>query len=199
MAPDVSPPSAARLARFKVVGLVILVLGLAADLASKAWFEDYLGMDPDPTHKVAARRVEVIEGFFAWEGTYNPGVTFGLAADQTTLILALTGLATLGLLGWFLGTRSGSRALHVGLAMILGGALGNLWDRYHWSKVRDFILVYTGEPGAESFKWPNFNVADSLIVVGVSLVMWDALFGWSARRAKLDAQARDAARGRSAS
>ncbi|MCA9315866.1 MAG: signal peptidase II [Planctomycetota bacterium] len=183
----------------KVVALVVLVLGLLADLGSKAWFEGYLGMDADPTVRSAARRVEVIEGFLAWEGAWNPGVTFGLAAHRTTEILALTGVATLALLAWLLATRNPSRLLHVGLAMILGGALGNLWDRWHWSKVRDFILVYTGEPGAESFKWPNFNVADSLIVVGVAFVMWDALFGSTAKRDKARALERAAAAEGSAS
>ncbi len=193
-APDAALPPP-RPARLKVIGLAILALGLAADLASKAYFQRELGMDPDPSVK-SARRIEVIEGFLAWEGAWNPGVTFGIARHRTTEILALTGIATLALCAWFLSTRNRSRALHVGLAMILGGALGNLWDRLHWSKVRDFILVYLGEPGHETWRWPNFNVADSLIVCGVILVLWDALFGHTAKQDKRRAEERAAAAAR---
>ena len=181
-----------RTARLKIVGLVIILIGVAADLGSKAYFEDLLGMDPG--HRRAERRIEVIEGFLAWEGTYNPGVTFGLAADQTEVILVLTVLATLGLGFWFLKTGTRSRCLHVGLAMIISGAIGNLYDRFQWAKVRDFILVYLGEPGKESFKWPNFNLADTFIVVGVGLVMWDALFGLGAKEAKEAAEAKKKAK-----
>lgn len=176
--------------RLKIIGLVIVVLGVAADLGSKAYFEDYLGMDPG--HQRAARRVEVVEGFLAWEGTYNPGVTFGLAAGQTNIILVLTVLATMGLAFWFLRTSIRSKCLHVGLALIISGAIGNLYDRFIWHKVRDFVLVYLGSPGKESFKWPNFNVADTCIVVGVGLVMWDALFGYGAKQAKAAMEAKKA-------
>ena len=124
--------------------------------------------------------------------TWNPGVTFGLAPNQTPLILALTSLATVLLLIWFLTSRSPSRALHIGLALILCGALGNLWDRAHHSEVRDFILVYLGDLQNPDWTWPNFNVADSCIVCGVILVMWDALFGHGAKQAKLKAQERKA-------
>jgi signal peptidase II len=167
-----SPLSRPRARRLKVVGLVVIVVGVALDLASKAWLQDHLWMDPSPSRGGTSRRVEVIEGFFALEGTWNPGVTFGLAPNQTDLILALTAAATLGLVVWFLATRSTSRLLHAGLAMIIGGAFGNLYDRLRWAKVRDFFLFYVGD-----WKWPNFNVADSLIVVGVGFVIWDALFG----------------------
>ena len=174
--------------RLKIIGLVIIVLGLAADLGSKAFFEDYLGMDPG--HQRAARRVEVIEGFFAWEGVYNPGVTFGLAAEKTEWILLLTALATIGLIFWFLKTRVPSKAIHVGLALIIAGALGNLYDRQRWAKVRDFILLYVGDA-----KWPNFNVADMCIVCGVTLVMWDALFGYSAKLHKAEMERKKAKKG----
>ena len=180
-------PSAPRLRKLKSLAFALLAIGLVLDLWSKAAMEDMLGMDPDPQQRMAAQRIEVIPGFMAWEGTYNPGVTFGLAPNKTTLILTLTGLASLGLLAWLIGTRSGSRLLHIGLGLILAGALGNLYDRFHWSKVRDFILWYVGD-----FRWPNFNLADAFIVVGVGLVMWDSLFGWSAKRAKYEAEQRKA-------
>jgi signal peptidase II len=59
----------------------------------------------------------------------------------------------------------------VGLALILGGAIGNLWDRIVAGHVVDFLLFYLG-----SYQWPAFNVADSAIVVGAVLVMGEIVF-----------------------
>ncbi len=179
--------SSSRLLPLKIACLVVLVLLLWADLWSKSYMQDLLGMTTDkPTGE---REVDVVDGFIKWQGAWNPGVTFGLAGNRTTEILALTIVATLALFVWFLGTRSRSTLLHVGLAMILSGALGNLYDRLQWHKVRDFILVYY-EPW--EFTWPNFNVADSGIVTGVILVIWDSLFGIGAKEAHAKAMLRDA-------
>lgn len=155
--------------RLKLLALGVLVAGVALDLGTKAWFEDLLDMDPGSAGPFG--RIELIPGFFALEGTYNPGVTFGLAPGKTGLILVFTLLATVALLTWLLLTRRRSVLLHVALGMILAGALGNLWDRLHWHKVRDFFLIYVGDPQAPRFEWPNFNVADSMIVVGVVLIL----------------------------
>jgi signal peptidase II len=59
----------------------------------------------------------------------------------------------------------------VGLALILGGAIGNLWDRVIDGHVVDFLLFYIGQ-----YQWPAFNVADSAIVVGAILVMAEIIF-----------------------
>jgi signal peptidase II len=185
---DPSPAAGAEavsLRRLKIATIVLLVVWCAADLWTKDYMQDLLGLVAGES--AGARQIDVIPGFLAWEGTWNPGVTFGLAPHKTNLILALTGVATLGLMIWFLGTRSRSRLLHIGLALILAGALGNLYDRWNWGQVRDFILVYIGDLENPSWKWPNFNLADSGIVVGVGFVLWDALFGYSGQQAKLRA------------
>ena len=59
----------------------------------------------------------------------------------------------------------------VGLSLILGGALGNLWDRVVSGRVVDFLLFYVGQ-----YQWPAFNVADSAIVVGAALLVYEILF-----------------------
>ena len=168
--------------RLKVVALIVIVVGIALDLGTKAWMGDLLALDPDSAGPFG--RIELIEGVFALEGTYNPGVTFGLAQGQTELILAFTFLATAVLGAWLFLTKRRNWLLHVALGMVLAGALGNLWDRLQWHKVRDFFLFYLGDPAAPSFRWPNFNVADSMIVVGVGLILLDELFlsRWRARR-----------------
>jgi signal peptidase II len=62
----------------------------------------------------------------------------------------------------------------IGLALILGGAVGNLWDRLVSGKVVDFLLFYVGQ-----HQWPAFNVADSAIVVGAGLLVVEILFAKS--------------------
>ena len=167
---QVRPPRARRL---KIVALVIVVVGIAVDLWSKSYMQERLGMSPD--FQGSREHVEVIDGFFRFEGNWNTGVTFGIAQGWTEPILIFTVLASVGLAAWLVLTRSQSRLLHVALAMILAGALGNLYDRFTWHKVRDFLLVYWKDPSV--WQWPAFNVADSMIVVGVSFILGIELFG----------------------
>ena len=187
-APENAEPS---LVRLKAIGILIFVVWLPFDLWSKSYMQDRLGLVHGESR--SQHEVDVVPGFLAWQGTWNPGVTFGLAPGKTHLILALTSLATIGLIIWFAGTRLRSRCLHIGLALILSGAIGNLWDRWHWGMVRDFILVYLGDLKDPAWTWPNFNVADAGIVVGVGLVLWDALFGLGAKDAKARYLAKKAA------
>ena len=70
-----------------------------------------------------------------------------------------------------------SRALTmtgIALSLILGGAVGNLWDRVASGRVVDFLLFYV-----KSYQWPVFNLADSAIVVGASLLVLEIIFGQS--------------------
>jgi signal peptidase II len=162
--------------RLKILAVGVLVGGLVADLVTKAHFAALLQMDPT-TDGPYRPPIDVIPGFFALEGTYNKGVTFGAFPGETVAILVFTALATVGLTIWLVATRRRSVWLHVALGMVLAGALGNLYDRFHWHKVRDFFLIYVGELPRPSWKWPNFNVADALIVVGVILILAYELFG----------------------
>ena len=173
--PDASTPATGAW-RLKLLAVVVMGIGLVADLVTKAHFAKLLQMDPT-TDGPYRPPIDVIPGFFALEGTYNKGVTFGAFPGETTAILVFTVLATIGLTVWLLVTRRRSVLLHVALGMVLAGALGNLYDRFHWHKVRDFFLIYIGELPAPSWKWPNFNVADALIVVGVILILFHELFG----------------------
>jgi signal peptidase II len=59
----------------------------------------------------------------------------------------------------------------IGLSLILGGAIGNLWDRLTAGHVTDFLLFYV-----RSYQWPAFNVADSAIVIGAGLLVYEIMF-----------------------
>ena len=73
--------------------------------------------------------------------------------------------------------RGGSRLLCTGLALILGGALGNLWDRVMIGRVTDFLLFHYG-----GWSWPAFNIADSAISVGAALLIFDSFRGHAGTR-----------------
>ncbi|MGE5644408.1 MAG: signal peptidase II [Acidobacteriota bacterium] len=117
----------------------------------------------------------VIPGFFNIVHTENTGAAFSLFAGarsgwRTFLLAALSvaALAIIGVLLWR--TPGGSRATRIGLALILGGALGNVYDRLIHGAVTDFLELYY-----RSFSWPAFNVADSAISIGACLVVLDML------------------------
>jgi signal peptidase II len=107
---------------------------------------------------------------------HNTGAAFSLLADgggwQHWLFTGIAGLVTVGIIWyqWSLPAR-GCRVLATGLALVLGGAIGNVIDRLMQGYVVDFILVYYNE-----WAWPAFNVADSAITVGVTLIIFDSLF-----------------------
>jgi signal peptidase II len=116
-------------------------------------------------------RLPVIDGLFDLVLAFNPGAAFSFLSDasgwQRYLFVALA-LTVSAALVVFL-RRPGGFALHLGLALILGGALGNVIDRIHIGEVVDFLLVYHG-----SWSWPAFNVADSSITIGAALLILDS-------------------------
>ena len=116
-------------------------------------------------------RLPVIDGLFDIVLAFNPGAAFSFLSDasgwQRYLFVALALLVS-GALVLFL-CRAGSGVLHLGLAMILGGALGNVIDRIRIGEVVDFLLVHHG-----GWSFPAFNVADSAISVGAGLLILDS-------------------------
>jgi signal peptidase II len=164
---------ALRHPRLKLLALAVVVAGVALDLGTKAWAHEALEMRPQAP---SGREIVLIDGVLRLHGHWNTGITFGAFPDVTQPILVFTALASLGIAGWLAVTKTSSRLLHIALAMILGGALGNLHDRVRWAAVRDFVDFY-------GIRYPAFNAADSMIVVGVGLVLWRELFGSRARRA----------------
>jgi signal peptidase II len=120
--------------------------------------------------------INVIDGFFRLSHVQNPGAAFGLFADSHSslriVFLVLFSVFAMGVVGWLL-WRSSHTLSTTGfaLALILGGALGNLWDRLIDGYVVDFLAFYFG-----SYHWPDFNVADSAIVIGAILLVAEILF-----------------------
>jgi signal peptidase II len=148
--------------------LLLSLAVLALDQASKAWIERHL-----TPHAV----LPVIDGFLNLTHVRNTGVAFGLfagpAAGAGSWLLSLLGLAALTVVAtYFRRTHAGDRLLLAALALILGGAVGNLVDRLASGAVTDFVDCYVG-----SYHWHTFNVADSAITVGIGLMALDFLRG----------------------
>jgi signal peptidase II len=120
--------------------------------------------------------VNVIPGFFQITHVHNRGAAFGLFADSTsewrTALLVGFSTIALGVVAYLLWKSDHSLpSTAIGLSMILGGAVGNLWDRVARGQVTDFLHFYIGE-----HVWPDFNVADSCIVIGAILLMVEIVF-----------------------
>jgi signal peptidase II len=112
----------------------------------------------------------VIPGFFDIVRSENRGVAFGLFNDstsewRTTLLALLAIAAVIGVSVVLWRPDRLDRTSRWGFALILGGAAGNVVDRILWGRVTDFLLFYIRD-----YQWPAFNVADSAIVVGSSLL-----------------------------
>ena len=120
--------------------------------------------------------ISVIPGFFRIIHAENPGAAFGIFADSPSplkvgLLIAFSIIALL-IVSVLLWKNSHSlTSTGIGLSLILGGAVGNLWDRLVSRHVVDFLLFYIGP-----HQWPAFNVADSAIVVGAMLLVFEIVF-----------------------
>ncbi|HEV2615120.1 MAG TPA: signal peptidase II [Candidatus Acidoferrales bacterium] len=150
--------------------ILIIAAVLAADQATKHAIEKYT--TADYLHVV-------IPGILNLVHTHNPGVAFSLFADSHSplvrfMLLAFS-IAVIIFLFWLLAAeRAGGRMGRLGVAMILGGALGNVLDRLTQRGVTDFIDLHI-----QSHHWPTFNVADSAIVIGAALVLLEVFRDWS--------------------
>jgi signal peptidase II len=120
--------------------------------------------------------IQVIPGFFRIIHTENPGAAFGIFADSPSqwklgMLIGFSIIALVIVSGLLWKNSHTMTSTGVGLALILGGAVGNLWDRLVSHQVVDFLLFYVGP-----HQWPAFNVADSAIVVGAVLLVIEIVF-----------------------
>lgn len=157
-----------------VIWLLLSAAVIALDQASKAWV---LARLPE------FRAVPVIDGFWNWYRTYNTGAAFSFLSDaggwQTWLFTALA-VAISGLMAWWLSrTPRGDWRTALPYALVVGGALGNVIDRFIHGHVVDFIQWYVGD-----HYWPSFNVADSAIVCGAVGIALFGLFDGRSKRVK---------------
>ncbi len=120
--------------------------------------------------------IQIIPGLFRLTHTENTGAAFSLFADSTApwktgLLIAFSVVALLVVSVLLWKNNHAHIVTGIGLSLIMGGALGNLWDRATSGRVVDFLLFYV-----KRYQWPVFNLADSAIVVGAGLLVIEILF-----------------------
>ena len=141
--------------------LVLAVAALILDRWTKAWIQGQFDLNESVT---------VIDGFFNITYVRNTGVAFGIFSSisspmKAVLLSLFTAFAAVVVVAYSVRSSDRNRLLQVALALILGGALGNLYDRLAYGYVVDFLEFYVGP-----YHWPSFNVADSAISIGVVLL-----------------------------
>ena len=144
------------------LGLAAVIVAFAADQAHKYWMLE--------VYRIAERRVVEVTSFFNLVMAWNPGVSYGLFAQHSTMgrlvLIGISLAAVIGLFIWMAHCFTRLSGLSIGL--IIGGALGNLTDRIMLGAVADFFQFhYAG------FYWYVFNIADVAIVAGVIGVLLD--------------------------
>ena len=155
--------------RFGRLGwLVLSLLVLVIDQVSKAHFEGTLEM---------FQQIVVIPDYFSWTLAYNTGAAFSFLADsggwQRWLFALIAVVVSAVLVVWLKRLGRNDTWLAIALALVLGGALGNLYDRIAFGHVIDFILVHW----QNRHYFPAFNFADSAICVGAIMLALDMFKG----------------------
>jgi signal peptidase II len=156
--------------RFRWLWLTLVVALL--DRASKAWFESYTsGSWPR----------EVVHNYIYLVQSRNPGIGFGILSNSASpairILLIAGSFLVIAVFAWLLVSgQTGARA-SAGLALLLGGAAGNLTDRLLHGAITDFLEVWLRFLPFRLFNpWPAFNVADSAITIGAILILLEILF-----------------------
>ena len=151
---------------------IVSIVTLGLDLGTKQWAERTLDLRPP---------MKVVDGYVDFILARNKGGAWGLLQTTSELVrkpffLLVSALAIGFIVTLYSRLKPGQRALKWGLPLVLGGALGNVFDRIHYGWVIDFIDVHVVSHGIERH-WPTFNVADIAICVGVGLMAIDMMFG----------------------
>lgn len=147
-----------------LIYLWISVVVIILDQATKLWITQFMSL---------YQSIPIFP-FFNFTLLYNEGAAFSFLANaggwQRWLFVALTTIITSILLIWLNSLEQPQRLVRVSLTLIIGGAIGNLIDRIAYGYVIDFIDVYYNQ-----WHWPAFNIADSAISIGVTLLLLDMM------------------------
>jgi signal peptidase II len=158
-----------RRLRWLLLTLVVVLL----DRASKGWIE---------SRPLSYFPHVVIPNFFSIIFSRNPGIAFSFFSNSsgmgTRILLIVGSLLIIALIAWLLVAGRDASAINAaGLALLLGGAAGNLTDRIVHGAVTDFLQVWLRFIPLPIFNpWPTFNVADSAVTIGALLLIFDVLF-----------------------
>jgi signal peptidase II len=144
--------------------ILIIFLGLLLDRLSKIWA---LGALKENS------AVILIKDFFGLEYLENRGAAFGILQNKLILLALVTLLVISGMIYYIIAYKPKSKLIRISFALIISGALGNLYDRLFYKYVVDFILIHY----KDVYYFPTFNIADMLVVLGTFVLMISILKG----------------------
>jgi signal peptidase II len=155
---------------FKFQGRLPYIILVLATLVFDRWTKTLIQKRFDLNESIS-----VIDGFFNITYVRNTGVAFGIfdplsLPAKSVFLSVFTAFAAVVVITYSIRSSLKNRLLQVALALVLGGALGNLYDRLAYGYVVDFLEFYVG-----AYHWPSFNVADSAISIGVALLALEIL------------------------
>ena len=176
-----------------IVFFSIAIVVLAVDLAVKAAaFARVAGQNvivtpenKDDPHLIPPHEaITLVPGVLSLKLTINNGAVFGLGSGGRVFFIGVTFIAIAVIVTIFWRSERRQRIIHFALAMILAGAIGNLYDRIVHGAVRDMLYLFPGVKLPLGWTWPGgsdelypwiFNVADAALVLGVLLMLWTLL------------------------
>ena len=147
--------------------LALSALIIALDRITKLWVTNHIAEGND---------IVIIPRVFAISHVMNPGAAFSIFSDSSSpertrwMLIAFSIIAALVVFAILMRVGRQLTLTGVSMALVLGGAIGNVWDRIAYGTVVDFLEVHIVR-----YHWPDFNVADSAIVIGGILLLIDSL------------------------
>ena len=181
--PSDSPvlPRAANDPKAALIALFFAIVVLGLDLLSKALaFRFVAGAPVSPKSVPAHDAVGVIPYILSLKLVTNRGAVFGIGQEQRLAFVVVGVVAVIVVVIAFLRSAAHRRYLHVALAMILAGALGNLYDRVMFGMVRDMLWLFPDVKLPFGWSWPGgsdelypwvFNIADASLLIGLGILM----------------------------
>lgn len=137
--------------------IVIIILGIVTDRLTKLMSINKLK---------GKEAITIIKDFFSFEYVENEGAAFGILQGKQYILSAIAAIMIIGLIVYLFKYKPSSKLLKLSLSLVISGAIGNLIDRVYYNYVVDFISLHY----KDIYYFPNFNVADMLVVVGTFLL-----------------------------
>jgi len=164
-----------------VIALVVMFIALGGDLIVKSLaFKNVVGYAVDPSSIPDHDAVNLIPSILSLKLVANRGAVFGIGQGQRWMFIIMGLVAIAVIVTTFLKSASNKRWMHIALALILAGALGNLYDRVLFGMVRDMLWLFPGVKLPFGWHWPGnsdelypwvFNIADMALLVGLGVIL----------------------------
>ena len=176
-----SPKRAGKDKKAIVIAMVVVLIALGGDLLVKSLaFKNVAGFAVDPNSIPAHDAVNLVPSILSLKLVANRGAVFGIGQGQRWIFIILGLIAIAVIVTTFIKSAANRRWMHIALALILAGALGNLYDRVMFSMVRDMLWLFPGVKLPFGWHWPKgndelypwvFNIADMALLFGLGVIL----------------------------